>query len=176
MRSCSTNGGSGNKVFFTSSVPNLCCPAVPENFCFPCSIKYGDLTKRNKYLGNIVRLMGRKICNSVVPAPYSFCKLENTTDFRFWKHGVILAKPTSPFWKCVNPLLTSFQGRVAAEKWLLWPSAIAFIYTNETSKLSGKSCRGLIMTAFSDLVQHQESGISKGKSSSRTGSFAPTFS
>ena len=43
IRFCSDCGGIGIKVILTSSVPNRCWPAVPENFSFPYSIKYFDL-------------------------------------------------------------------------------------------------------------------------------------
>ena len=76
-------------------------PAVPVIFGMPVSMKCGLL--RNSRMQSGSTNSGRTICNSVVPLPMPPIKFRRTVDFPFSKHGVILARPTSPSESACSP-------------------------------------------------------------------------
>ena len=69
-------------------------PAVPVMVGMPVSMKCGHFKKIRIKSGSTNR--GRTTCSSVVPLPRPPVKFRKTVDLPFSKHGVILAKSTSP--------------------------------------------------------------------------------
>ena len=105
---------------------------------------------------------GRKTWSSVVPAPKLFGAPRMMPDLPFSKHGVILARTTSPSAKCVNPLRTSAQALRSNEIGSPNLAVTNRMGENPTSALSAISLRGAVSPSSSRQVQHQLSGNGKG--------------
>lgn len=94
MVRCMFNGGIGICISSTIDFPTLCWPTTPLKVPVQHLMKLFDLKNSNENSGiNIVLL---NISSSVVPAPIPFGSSRRIIDFRFSKHGDILATAISP--------------------------------------------------------------------------------